>query len=137
MKSTLNSLLITAGLTLSAVAAYGQTNIVAQVPFAFKTAAGMQPAGEYAIVPVSTSAGVMMLENMDTRHGSMLGIGANSGNPYDKTPRLVFRCGSESGCALSEVKLGDGRAWTYKAPHWKTSETERVAVVHFETKLAE
>ena len=96
-----------------------------------------QPAGEYAIAPVSTTAGIMRLENVETRQSSMLGIGAPSGNPSDKAPRLVFRCGSESGCTLSEVKLGDGRGWSYKSPHLKPSENERIAVVYFESKLAE
>ena len=142
MKTTLNSLLTTAaGLTLSAAflltAAYGQTRIVANVPFSFATAAGTQPAGKYAIAPVSTTAGIMKLENVETRQSSMLGIGAPSGNPSDKAPRLVFRCCSESGCTLSEVKLGDGRGWSYKAPHLKPSENERIAVVYFESKLAE
>jgi hypothetical protein len=138
MKTTLNSLLITAaGLTLSAAVAFGQARIVANVPFSFTTAAGTQPAGEYAIAPVSMTAGILQLENVKTRHSSILGIGASNGNPNDKAPRLVFRCGSESGCTLSEVKLGDGRGWSYKARHLEPSESERIAVVYFESRLAE
>ena len=138
MKSRLNSLLITAaGLTLSAAAAYGQTQIVANVPFAFRTAAGVQPAGEYFISAVTYDGAVAVLKNMHTGHAALTGIGSPNGNPNDKTPRLVFRCGSESGCALSEVKMGDGRGWTYKAPRLKPSENERVAVIYFESKQAE
>ena len=141
MKTTLNSLLITAaGLTLSAAflqtAAYGQTNVVANVPFAFQTAAGMQQPGEYAIAPISHDGAVLKLQNRDTGKSSMIGMGTPSGLSKDG-PKLVFRCGSESGCALSAVVMGDGRGWSYKAPHLKPSETERVAVVYFESKQAE
>ena len=48
MTTELNSLLITAALTLSAAAAYGQNQVVANIPFSFRTAAGVQPAGQYA-----------------------------------------------------------------------------------------
>lgn len=138
MKSRLNSLLITAaGLTLSAAAAYGQTNIVANVPFSFRTAAGVQPAGEYRIATMTYDGSVAVLQNTATGHSAFTGIGSPNGNPNDKTPRLVFRCGSESGCTLSEVKMGDGRGWSYKAPHLKPSETERIAVIYFESKQAE
>ena len=138
MKSRLNSLLIAAaGLTLSAAAAYGQTNIVASVPFSFHTAAGVQPAGEYRITTLSSDGSVAVLQNTATGHSSMTGIGSPNGNPNDKAARLVFKCGSESGCTLSEVKMGDGRGWSYRAPHLKPSETERVAVIYFESKQAE
>ena len=138
MKSTLNSLLITAaGLTLSAVAAYGQSRVVASVPFSFRTAAGVQPAGQYSVEAISTTAAVMKLQNVETGHSSIIGMGAPHSTPNDKNARLVFVCGSESGCVLSEVKLDDGRGWSYKAPHLKPSETERVAVVYFESRQAE
>jgi len=138
MKSRLNSLLIAAaGLTLSAAAAYGQTTVVANVPFSFRTPAGMQPAGQYQIAPATNDGSIAVLKNMETGRSTLTGIGSPNGNPNDKTARLVFRCGSESGCALSEVKMGDGRGWTYKTPHLKPSETERVAVIYFESKQAE
>jgi hypothetical protein len=138
MKTKLNSLLITAaGLTLSAVAAYGQTRVVANVPFSFRTAAGVQPAGEYRIATVTNDGAVAVLQNTETGRSTLTGMGSPSGNPNDKTPHLVFRCGTESGCTLSEVKMGDGRGWTYKTPHLKPSETERVAVIYFESKQAE
>ena len=138
MQSTLNSLLITAaGLALSAAGAYGQTKVVASIPFSFTTAAGVQQAGQYTIAPVSYDGAVMKLQNVETGKNSILGMGTPSGIEQQKNPRLVFVCGSESGCALTGVVIGDGRGWTYKEPHLKPSETERVAVVYFESKLAE
>ena len=137
MKSRLNSLLITAaGLTLSAVAAYGQTKLEANVPFPFQTVAGTQAAGRYAIVPVTTGNAVIKLENVDTRKVSLTGIGIPSGDNTDRS-RLVFQCGTESGCALSAVVMSTGKAWTYPTPHMKPSETARTAVVYFESKQAE
>ena len=142
MKTKLNSLLITtAGLTLSAVslqtAAFGQTRIVANVPFSFTTAAGVQQPGRYTISPVTQDAAVMALKNAKTRTTSVIGVGAPSDAEQHAKPRLVFTCGSESGCALTGVVVDEGRAWTYKAPRLKASETERVAVIYFESKQAE
>jgi hypothetical protein len=133
MKSTLNSLIIAAAVTLSAAAAYGQqTKLTVNVPFAFKTASGMQAAGEYAIKPATASEVVMVLENRQTGRGTMLGIGAPE-TGRDKDAKLVFRCGDESGCALTSVWVGDGRGWSYKAPKLKPSENERIAVVYFDS----
>jgi hypothetical protein len=138
MKTTWNSLLMTAaGLALSAAAAYGQTTLTANIPFAFHTAGGMQPAGEYLVMPVSYDGAVAKLQNRETGHAAITGIGVPNGNPNDKKPQLEFRCGDESGCALVGVKMGDGRAWKYNAPKLKPSEAERIAVVYLGQKLAE
>jgi hypothetical protein len=136
MKSTLNSLLITAaGVVLSTAGAYGQTNISANVPFEFRTAAGVQPAGQYAVEPSGVAVKIV---NQDTRKASLLGIRVPEGQYKNAQPKLVFQCGSESGCALTHVLMGDGREWKYKAPQLKASETERVAVVVLlESKQAE
>ena len=138
MKTTLNSLLITAaGFALSAAAAFGQSHLTADIPFSFTTASGVQAAGEYRVVPVSADGSVMKLQNVETGHATTTGMGRSTGNPNEKTPQLVFRCGSESGCALVVVKLADGRGWSYNEPKLKASEQERIAVVYFDSKLAE
>jgi hypothetical protein len=138
MKTALNSLLITAaGFAMSAAAAYGQTHLTANIPFSFKTVSGVQSAGEYRVVPVSHDGSVMKLQNVDTGHAATTGMGLPSGNPNERTPQLVFKCGSESGCALVAVKMDDGRGWSYKEPKLKASERERIAVVYFDSKLAE
>ena len=79
---------------------------------------------------------VMVLENKATGHSWMLGIGRPESGK-DKSAKLIFRCGIESGCALTAVWVGGGRGWAYKAPQLKLSETERIAVVYFESKQAE
>ena len=138
MKTTLNSLLITAvGFALSAAAAYGQTHLIANIPFSFTTASGVQAAGEYRVVPVSSDGSVMKLQNVDTGHVTTTGMGRSNGNPNEKTPQLVFKCGSESGCALVAAKISDGRGWSYTEPKLKATEQARIAVVYFDSKLAE
>jgi len=137
MKSTLNSLRVTAaGLALSAAAAYGQSNIVANVPFAFHTVAGTQPAGQYSIGSASHDGAVLRLYNVETSKNSLLGLGTPDGIANQDKPKLVFRCGDETGCVLSGVWMGDGRGWSYKT-HMKPRERERIAVVYFQSKQAE
>jgi hypothetical protein len=136
MKTTLNSLLtIAAGFALSAAGAYGQ-ELNANIPFSFHTASGVQPAGEYRVSKVTSDGAVMRLQNYETGHSAMTSMGKPSTDAAAK-PQLVFKCGSESGCALSAVKLGDGREWQYKAPKMKTSEQERIAVVYLRPNSAE
>jgi len=71
------------------------------------------------------------------RHATTTGMGRSNGNPNEKTPQFVFKCGSESGCALVAVKMADGRGWSYNEPKLKASEQARIAVVYFDSKLAE
>jgi hypothetical protein len=135
MKTKLNSLLLTAaGLTLSVAAAYGQNKIVANVPFEFHTAAGVQVAGVYSI---SQEGAVTKLVNQDTGRASLLGIGTPEDANSKAVPQLKFVCGSESGCALSSVTIADGRSYSYKTPHLNPSETARVTVIYFESRQAE
>jgi hypothetical protein len=134
MKTELNSLLLTAALTLSVAAAYGQNRVSANIPFSFQTVAGVQPAGQYAVSQVGE---VNKLTNVETGKASLLGIGVPEDNNRSKPAQFVFTCGSESGCALTSVQLADGRSWSYKAPRLKPSEVEHVAVVYLESRQAE
>jgi hypothetical protein len=132
MKTKLNSLLITA-LALGPVAAYGQDRVVANIPFEFKTVAGVQPAGQYTVSYEGAAARL--------RHAagktSLVGIGVPDDANPNKPPQLVFTCGSESGCALTSVRFGDGRSWKYPQPRLKASEKSSVAVIYFERAKAE
>ena len=134
MKTKLHSLLLTAALTLSAAAAYGQNQVVANIPFSFRTIAGVQPAGHYA---VSHEGEVTKLRNLDSGKASLAGIGVPDDNDRSKPAQLVFTCGSQSGCALTSVRLADGRSWSHEARHLKPSEEARVAVIYLESKQAE
>src|SRR5215467_10536240 len=133
MKTKWNSLLLTAALTVSAAAAYGQNRVIANVPFSFWTIAGVQAAGQYGISQIGAAT---MLQNLETRKASFLGIGAEGVNA-GKPPKLEFTCGSESGCALTSVQLADGHGWRYKAPRLKPNEVEHFAVINLESKQDE
>src|ERR1700751_5186504 len=126
MKTKWSSLLTAAGLALIATAAYGQDRLTANLPFSFRTVAGVQPAGQYAVVH---DGDVTQLENLATRKATWGGIGGLDGDGQRNAPRLVFTCGNESGCALTGVRLDDGREWRFQAPKLKSSEEARVAVI--------
>jgi len=135
MKTTLNSLLtLAAGVALSAAATYGQSQMNAKIPFEFRTASGIQSAGEYRILPLTHD--VMRMQNADTGRSAVTGIGTPNNNPNDNVAKLVFKCGRESGCALWAMKMGDGRGWTYKAPKLRPSEQERIAVIYVSSRPA-
>ena len=115
-------------------AAYGQNRLVANVPFPFRTIAGVQQAGQYAVVH---DGDITKLENLATRNATWVGIGVLDGKNQPNAPRLVFTCGNESGCALTGVRIADGREWRFQAPKLKSSEEARVAVIYLGSKDAE
>ena len=133
MKTRVNSLLFTAALALGAVAAYGQDRIVANIPFEFKTVAGVQPAGHYTLSGHSVSP---VLRHVAGKT-SLLGIGVPDEVNPNRPPQLVFTCGSESGCVLTSVRFEDGRSWKYPQPQLKASEERKVAVIYLERPQAE
>jgi hypothetical protein len=134
MKTKWNSLLTAAGFALIAVAAYGQDRLTANVPFSFRTIGGVQPAGQYALVQ---DGDVTKLQNVATGKSTFVGIGVRDGDNQRNTPRLVFTCGNESGCALTSVRIDDGREWRFQAPKLKASEEARVTVIYLGSKDAE
>jgi hypothetical protein len=135
MKTKLNALLLTAaGLTLAVVAASGQTKVVANIPFAFRTIGGMQAAGQYAVIHEGQATKLM---NLESGKATLAGFGTPEDVSARAKPQLVFICGSESGCVLSGVTDADGRTTSFKAPHLKASETAHVAVVSLESRQAE
>ncbi len=140
MKTNLyRTLMLTAAvMTLSAAAAYGQSGIGANIPFAFRTIGGVQAPGNYTIVSInSDSARVLQARNLDNHKSTLLAFGVPTGNSNDQRARLVFRCGDESGCALTQVWMGDGQGYAYATPRPKPSELEHVAVVYLDHKQSE
>jgi hypothetical protein len=134
MKTKWNSLLTAAGFALIAVAAYGQDRLAANVPFSFRTIGGVQPAGQYAVVQ---DGDVTKLQNVATGKSTWVGIGVRDGDNQRNAPRLVFTCGNESGCALTSVRIADGREWRFQTPKLKASEEARVAVIYLGSQDAE
>jgi hypothetical protein len=134
MKTKWSSFLTTAGFALIVAAAYGQDRLAANVPFPFRTIGGVQPAGQYAVVH---DGDVTKLQNLATGKSAWVGIGVLDGEGQRNAPRLVFTCGNESGCALTSVRIADGREWRFQAPKLKASEEARVAVIYLGSKDAE
>jgi hypothetical protein len=135
MKTNLIRTLIFAA---ASVAAYAQTNMVADVPFGFRAAGEYYTAGAYGISQYGHSgSGILALENKESRLTRFLTTQAPGEEKKGAAPKMVFRCGSESGCALASVELANGRTWKVKVPHLKPSELERIAVVYFDRKQAE
>ena len=133
MKTKWSSLLTAAGFALVAAAAYGQDRLAANVPFPFRTIAGVQPAGQYTVSEQGASARLSPVAGK----ASLLGIGISQNVERNQPPQFVFTCGSESGCVLTSVRFEDGRSWKYPQPRLKASESRSVAVIYLERPQAE
>jgi hypothetical protein len=135
MKTNLIRTLI---LTAVSVAAYGQSNMNADVPFGFRAAGEYYTAGAYTISQYGHSgSGILVLVNTESRLTRFLTTKAPAADAMDAAPKMLFRCGSESGCTLASVELANGRTWTVNTPHLKPSELERIAVIYLDRKQAE
>jgi len=127
MKKSFTRMLMTVVMTLGAAAAYAQPVITANVPFAFRSVAKMQPAGMYAITRLNEN---LILRNQATGASILTAASAVLGHSKDGRVKLVFRCGSESGCALAEVWGTDGVGREVPTPKLKPVETARMAVIY-------
>ena len=137
MKSNLTrTLILTAVALTGAAAANAQDTVAADVPFAFRAARTEFNAGSYHIAQSGHSR-ILMLLNQDSGHTKYVTTAAPGDDSKDSNPKLVFRCGDESGCALSAVSLANGRAWKLRTPRLKPSEMERIAVIYLDRKQAE
>jgi len=137
MKTNLNrSLMLTAVAVTLGVAAYGQNNITATVPFSFKANGTAQKAGDYSVV-ANAGATVLHLVNKSTGQSVQLGIGTPEGAAAgEPRPRLVFHCGDDGGCALAEVWIGDGRGWSYKHALAKGPKYETAVAVYYGAEVS-
>ena len=135
MKTKINSLLvIAAGFALSAAGAYGQDRVIANIPFAFQANGKAQAAGQYAVARPGEAT---VLQNIETGKSVVAGLGIPEGSHRNQRPALVFTCGDASGCALTQVRMADGRAWKFNAPSLKPYEAARVEVVRLDGQNAE
>lgn len=130
MKKHLSTMLLTAvGMTLSAAAAYAQTDLNANVPFEFRTTNTSLSAGKYAITTGTRgNAEVIQIRDLSSRH-TIFVLANQQVKVAPGNPRLVFRCGEASGCVLIEAYTGSGNGWVMSPPRGTHGEKERVAVV--------
>ncbi len=128
MKSITNRFFVFAATAVFfGTAAFGQTTMRADVPFAFHVPGGGVDAGNYVIhLENGGNEKIVNFYNNDS-HRSALAVSfrlfAKPGEAI--RPRLVFRCG-DTGCALSEVWSLDGG---YGIPQGKPRAHEYVASI--------
>jgi len=128
MKTLANRLVMfAASAVVLGTMAYGQTNLKAEVPFAFRTASATLPAGNYQIKASNTGAATTMSVWNTATHRGVYMVSAPADTYRTARPSLVFLCGNH-GCSLSEIRTGSG-TYTYAAPHKAGRDKEAVAVV--------
>jgi hypothetical protein len=133
---TLNRTITAALLTLVATAAYSQsTALTAKIPFAFRAVGSELPAGKYKVVAAAgPSAGsrTMELTNVDTGKAVFIPIKTPANESENGKPRLIFRCASDEGCALTSLWSGQGTGMEFSAPALTPSQKERYETVYLE-----
>jgi len=117
MKNIANRMIVFAASALAlGTVAYGQTNMTAEIPFAFKTASGTQPAGTYQF---SSTSGVgshsLIVRNTAMQKATFAGVPlVDAYNKAADKPVLVFAC-SEGRCSLTAIRTSSG-SLEYAAP---------------------
>ena len=93
-----------AGAVLLSASAFAQSNMTANIPFAFHANKVNMPAGSYRIDADVTHSGTsVILLRSQTDQNKAIALGSTLGSPSgNKGARLVFRCGG-GGCDLRQV----------------------------------
>jgi hypothetical protein len=125
-QNILKRTLTAAMLTLVATAAYGQTNTTtAKIPFTFRAVTSDLPAGRYEVRPTTGNTGTMELRNMDNGKTVFITSTTHVTESKEARPRLIFRCGSEEGCALERLWSGQGVGLEFPTPPLTAAQKER------------
>jgi hypothetical protein len=127
MKTIANRLIVLAAGTIALGAvAFGQTNMTAQIPFAFHTVAGTMPAGTYQFTSEGADR-VVMLRNTATRKDAFAGYPMR--NTYRKvsSPTAEFLCSRDS-CTLKAIRSWNG-SLEYSAPRKSKDPEKSMALI--------
>ena len=136
MKMT-RTIVLSAVAVMAGVAAQGETRVAAaQVGFGFRAGGAEFQAGTYQLSEYPFPD-IFTLENADSGRKKFVSTMAPGSQTEDRNARLVFRCSEESGCALTNIVLSDGRQWKIRAPRVKSTEMARTQVVYLGHKQAE
>ncbi|HXB66809.1 MAG TPA: hypothetical protein VNY05_01090 [Candidatus Acidoferrales bacterium] len=130
MKNLTTKMMIAAAALVVAAGVAGAQTIKAEVPFGFRVAGTVMPAGSYR-VNANTSAGVALftLTNEDTHHSIMtLPYAHNIQNKGETAASLTFEC-SGSTCALVSLAPGSGDSYKIWKPKMEKGEDSRLAVI--------
>ena len=118
-------MLSAAALTLGS-AAYGQSRMVAEIPFSFRVNGTELPAGSYSVErPMNTARDVVQFSNgRDIK--VVFGFSAHA---YAQGPaRLIFTCRETGECSLVQVWDTYGAGIEFKSK-MTSAEKERLAVI--------
>lgn len=132
MKSLINKIATMAASALVlGTMAYGQTEMKAQIPFAFHTGSSSMAAGEYVVSRdvVHNGAPVASFWNKAT-HKKMYVLGVTS-DVDGGSPAVLFKCTEERGCVLAGLR-GPGVNYSFrtgrKTPQEKESSLVAIAL---------
>ena len=127
---TTNMMIAAAALVVAAGVAQAQT-IRAEVPFSFRAAGTVMPAGEYW-VNANSAAGatrVFQVTNRDTNRSILtMPYSTSYRVPANYDTSLTFEC-SGANCALVKVAPGNGLSYQIHSPKLGGNEDTRVAVI--------
>jgi hypothetical protein len=126
---TKNMMIAAAALTIAAGVAGAQT-IKAEVPFGFRAAGTVLPAGAYRVSATnSTGIPVFQLTNEDTGRSVLAMPYTHIDQKGNATPvSLTFECAGTN-CALVQVAPGSGPSYQFMAPKMGKDGDSHLAVI--------
>ncbi len=123
MKSIATRMIVFAGSVFAlGTMAFGQTNMTAEIPFAFHTANGTLLAGTYRLTSATGSLSRMvLLRNTKTQAAAYAGNSmVDTSKRAGDSPVVVFACSPEV-CSLKAIRTAAGTL-EYNVPKSKKSE---------------
>ncbi len=126
-------------LLLAASVAFGGANVwgqdlVAHIPFNFRTTHAVMPAGTYRVSrPSNMNGAVLLLTNWKAQRRVFVLVQSGATEIDRLPPRMMFQCG-EDGCALSQIWDASDTGYVFRTPPVRTEEGERIAVVYMDNK---
>ena len=125
---TTNMMIAAAALVVAAGVAQAQT-IKAEIPFSFRVAGTVMPAGEYRVESKSrVGAPIFWLVNADAHRSIVTMAYLHDYVPSTGEPKLTFEC-SGANCALVRMSSGQGETYGFSHPSLGAEEPARVAVI--------
>ena len=129
MKNLTKNMTIAAAALMVAAGVAGAQTIKAEVPFGFRVAGTVMPAGSYRVNANTGGIAVFQLTNEDTHRSTLtLPYAHNNQKPGDAVASLTFECAGAN-CALVRVAPGSGQSYQIWKPKVENGEDTRLAVI--------
>ena len=124
-----------AGAALLTASAFAQSNMTADIPFAFHANGVAMPAGTYRLNTTSTPSGSTLVVLRSDATKPVIAVTGSLGSPSaNRGARIVFRC-TGNGCDLRQVWTNDA-GYSYPG-HAKDSNDDRLASIPLTTVKAD